>query len=88
MKELFDSLGWEERDVVRAFVRHGSTSVTWGKTNRSIEFSHDGIDSLVYQGLIDLSVTADGGRETFVLERKLFEYAQSVFPDDRPDVPF
>ena len=54
MKELFDSLGREEKDVVQAFVWHGSTSITWSQVNKSWNFPSSGIDSLVYRGLIDL----------------------------------
>ena len=82
IKVLFESLGREEKEVVQAFVWHGSTSITWGEVNNSANFSSTGIDSLVNRGLVDLSTTADSVRETFVLDAQLFEYAQSVLPND------
>lgn len=94
MKNLLDSLGHEERSVVQAFVWYGSTSITWREVNMSPIFTRAGIDSLVSRGLIDMSVTADGMTETFVLDAPLFEYAQSVLPNDPPredlddDIPF
>jgi len=82
MKELFENLGHEERSVVQAFVWHGGPFITWGQSNRSPSFSSTGIDSLVSRDLIHLTVTADGMREAFVLDAQLFEYAQSVLPNE------
>ena len=83
-KELFDNLGREERQVIQAFVWQGGTFVTWSEVNRSQHFRSSGIDSLVSRDLIHMSVTADGMREAFVLDSELFEYAQSVLPNDPP----
>ena len=82
IKVLFDNLGKEERDVVQAFVWHGGVSIMWGEVNRSPHFSNTGIDSLVNRGLVQLSTTADWTTETFVLDDQLFEYAQSVLPNE------
>ena len=81
MKELFENLGREEKDVVQAFVWHGSTFITWTQTNGSPEFASSGIESLVSRKLINPSVTAHGMQEAFVLDTQLFEYAQSVLPN-------
>ena len=81
IKELFDNLGREEKDVIQAFVWHGGTTVRWAEAERSPHFSAAGIDSLISRDLIRTSITVDGARETFVLDSQLFEYAQSVLPD-------
>ena len=84
IKELFENLGREEKDVVQAFVWHGGKSITWDECDRSPHFSSTGIDSLVSRDLIHATVTGDGMRDAFVLDTQLFEYAQSVLPN----VPF
>ena len=84
IKELFDNLGREEKDVIQAFVWHGGTTVRWAEVDKSPHFSSAGIDSLISRDLIHPSITADGARDTFVLDSQLFEYARSVLPD----VPF
>ena len=81
MKELFDSLGSEERIVVQAFVRHGGVAITWQECNRSEQFSAAGIESLSNRGMLHPSVTQDGMRETFVLDTELFDYARRALPD-------
>ena len=84
LKELFDNLGHEEKGVVQAFVWRGGKVMTWGEANRSSYCSTSGIESLISRELIHVSITADGTRESFVLDTQLFEYAQSALPD----VPF
>ena len=81
IKELFDNLGREEKDVIQAFVWHGGTTVRWAEVDKSPHFSSAGIDSLISRDLIHTSITADGARDTFVLDSQLFEYAQSVLPE-------
>ena len=84
IKELFGSLGREERDVVQAFVWHGGSVITWGQFNASPDFSSVGIESLIGRKLAHVTVTADGMTEAFALDTQLFDYAQTVLPD----VPF
>ncbi len=92
MKELFESLGSEEKAAVRGFVSHGGSVMTWGEVNRSMSISSVGIESLIARDLMHPSVMADGMTETFVLDTQLFGYAQKVLPDepvdDFDDIPF
>ena len=75
------TLGHEEWAVVRAFVSHGGSVMTWGECNRHEQVSRAGIGSLIDRGLIQMSVTADAMTETFVLDSKLFDYAQEDLVD-------
>ena len=84
MKELFETLGHEEKEVIQGFVWHGGTFIRWKDANNSSDFPSSGIDSLVSRELIYVSMTADGMQEGFVLDAQLFAYAQSVLPK----VPF
>ena len=82
LKDLLDSLGFEEKAVVQAFVWHGGSVITWGQCNQSPHFSAAGIESLINRDLMHASVTADGMTETFVLDTQLFDYAQTVLPNE------
>lgn len=73
-RHLFNRLSNEEREVVRAFVEAGGTALTWSHVNR-LGLSGPGIESLISRGLLVTSATADGLRETFVLDSELFDIA-------------
>ena len=81
MKQLFESLAYEEKRVVQAFVWHGSAFVLWSDVNTDVTFSSDGVEGLVHRGLVHYTTSSDGMREGFVLDIKLFDYAQSVVPE-------
>ena len=76
LKELFDNLGHEERGVVESFAVHGGSVMTWGECDHYKRVSRAGIESLINRGLIQMSMTADGMTETFVLDAQLFDYAR------------
>ncbi len=76
LKELFDNLGHEERGVVESFAMHGGSVMTWGECDHYKRVSRAGIESLINRGLIQMSMTADGMTETFVLDAQLFDYAR------------
>ncbi len=80
IRDLFDSLGSEERAVVQAFVWHGGVAVAWGESDRFGQFSVTGVESLSNRGLLRSSFTEDGMAETFVLDTELFDYARTVLP--------
>lgn len=82
VKDLFDSLGSQEKAVVQAFVWHGGSVITWKECNESPHFSAAGIESLISRDMMHASMTADGMRETFVLDAQLFDYAQTVLPNE------
>ena len=84
IKDLFEKLSHEEKQVVQAFVWHGGCVMTWRESNESPNISVAGIESLINRGLVHTTVTADGMQETFVLDTELFDYAQTVLSN----VPF
>ena len=81
IKDLFEKLSHEERQVVQAFVWHGGCVMTWSECNESPSISVAGIESLINRDQIHTTVTADGIRETFVLNTELFDYARTVLPN-------
>ena len=85
LEKLFDNLGREEKAVVQAFVWHGGSVIRWAECNRSQHFSSAGIESLMNRGLVREAVTADGMKETFVLDTELFDYAQEVLSQGLSD---
>ena len=78
LKELFDTLGHEERSVVEGFVSHGGSVILWGDLDKSSKFSDAGIDSLMNRQLVSAGLTVDG-RQTFVLDAPLYDYAKEDF---------
>ena len=76
--EKYDNFGHEEHAVVKAFVRHGGSVITWQDCNESSGFSHTGIRSLMNRGLIREGEIGEYGADTLALDTQLFEYAQEV----------
>lgn len=71
-EHTFSTLSEEEQAVVAEFVRAGGCAITWGQANRS-PISGAAIESLIQREVLSTSMTADGMRETFVLDPALFE---------------
>ena len=71
-EHVFGSLSDEEKAVVSEFVGVGGCVLTWSQTNKS-PISSAAIESLIQRELLSTSMTADGMRETFVLDPALFE---------------
>ena len=82
IKELFKNLGSKEKAVVQAFVWHGGSVITWRECNELSYFSAAGIESLINRDLMHATVTADGMTEAFALDTQLFDYAQTLLPND------
>jgi hypothetical protein len=70
-EHVYNSLSDDEQTVVSVFVDSGGCVITWTQMNNS-SASATGIESLIQRGLLSTSVTADGMRETFVLDSDLF----------------
>ena|SRR5690625_1963544 len=64
----------EERKVVAAFLAAGGSVLTWSQVN-ALALSSPAIESLLQRELLSTSVTADGMRETFVLDTAIFDAA-------------
>lgn len=71
-EHIFGALSNEEQAVVAEFVKVGGCVLTWGQANRS-PISSSAIESLIQRDVLFTSLTADGMRETFVLDPALFE---------------
>lgn len=80
--QMFDSLCEDEKDVIAAFVRAGGSVLTWRQTNNS-NISSTAIESLIQRDVLSTSVTADGMRETFVLDMALFDLGCKKFQRNR-----
>lgn len=71
-EHVFSTLSDEEQAVVAEFVNAGGCVITWSQANRS-PISGAAIESLIQREVLSTSMTADGMRETFVLDPALFE---------------
>ena len=72
---LYRQLSIDEQSVVLAFVNAGGCVMTWGQVNKA-ELPSAAVESLVQRELLGTSMTADGMRETFVLDSDLFDAGQ------------
>ncbi|MBD3617454.1 MAG: hypothetical protein HUJ22_12870 [Gracilimonas sp.] len=75
-KNSYKKLSDIEKEVVKAFVENGSCVMTWSQFNQS-DLPSSGIESLIQRGILNTSMTADGMKETFVLEESVFDAANS-----------
>ena len=74
-QNLYKSLSENEKKVVKSFVKAGGFVMTWGQMNdQDLPFS--AIESLCQRELLRTSVSADGIKETFVLNDELFDIAR------------
>jgi hypothetical protein len=71
-QHTFNSLSDEERAVVAEFVSAGGCVLTWSQINKC-PISGSAIESLIQRDLLSPSITADGMRETFVLDPAIFD---------------
>lgn len=76
VKSIFSSLSEEEKSVVFEFVGAGGCVITWSHMN-NLAVSGPAIESLIQRELLSTSMTADGMRETFVLDTTLFDVGVS-----------
>lgn len=72
---LYDRLSDEEKDIVQTFVMAGGCVLTWSHANQ-LPMVGAALESLIQRDLISTSVTADGMRETFVLDSDIFDIGQ------------
>ena len=71
-QHTFNSLSDEERAVVAEFVSAGGCVLTWNQMNKC-PVSGSAIESLIQRDVLSTSMTADGMRETFVLDSAIFD---------------
>lgn len=72
----YNSLSDEEKSVVCEFVAAGGCVMTWGQMNKA-SISGSAIESLIQRDILSTSMTADGMRETFVLDPDIFDVGVS-----------
>lgn len=71
-QDMYSQLSEHEKAVVQAFVQAGGSVLTWSHVN-ALNLRGPAIESLINRQLLSTDVTADGIRETFVLNRTLFQ---------------
>ena len=71
-ERAYDQLSDDEEQVILAFVEAGSCVLIWGQVNE-MSVSVASIESLIQRELLWTSMTADGMRETFVLDAEIFD---------------
>lgn len=76
-KNTYDKLSDAERQVVAAFVEAGGSVLTWSQVN-ALSLSGPAIESLLRRDVLSTSMTADGMRETFVLDSAVFDTGVSA----------
>ena len=81
-KSSYKNLGHGERTVVEGFVRLGGCVIECKDSYQRSDFPGNGIESLASKGLLQYSTTADGYRETYALDRHLYDYARTQLPDE------
>lgn len=74
-ESVYAKLSDAERQVVAAFVKAGGSVLTWSQVN-TLPLSGPAIESLLQREILSTSMTADGMRETFVLDTDVFDAGQ------------
>ncbi|MCK0767266.1 hypothetical protein [Chromohalobacter canadensis] len=69
---LFGKLSGQELEVVQSFVKAGGSVLTWSQVN-GLPVRSSAIESMISRELMWPSVMADGMKETFVLDTKIFD---------------
>lgn len=69
---MYSQLSEHEKAVVQAFVQAGGSVLTWSHVN-ALNLRRPAIESLINRQLLSIDVTADGIKETFVLNPSLFQ---------------
>ncbi|MBU4045314.1 MAG: hypothetical protein KJ572_03125 [Gammaproteobacteria bacterium] len=75
-EDLYIRLSQDEKAVVSEFVMGGGCVLTWGQVN-NLSLPGAGVESLIQREILWTSMTADGMRETFVLDSDVFDIGQS-----------
>ena len=82
---IYKSLSKQEKEIVNVFVSSGSCVLTWSQINNSSIYSN-GIESLIQRELMRTSMTADGMRETFVLDTAVFDVGAKKRTKIKPEL--
>ena len=71
-EHIYNRLSVEETEIINIFVNYGGCVLTWSQIN-NLPISSNAIESLIQRKLLYTSMTADGMRETFVLDTDIFD---------------
>ncbi|MFB2657926.1 hypothetical protein [Shewanella xiamenensis] len=72
MENLYNKLSSDEKNVIQSFVNLGGSVLTWSQMD-SLELPSSGVESLIQREILWTGYTADGTRETFVLDTNIFD---------------
>ncbi|WP_394148025.1 hypothetical protein [Shewanella atlantica] len=72
LENLYNKLSLDEKNVIESFVKAGGSVLTWTQMNNQ-DVSSSGVESLIQREILWTSYTADGMRETFVLDSNVFD---------------
>lgn len=78
---IFNRLSDDEKIVVKSFVNYGGSVLTWNQMNHE-DVSSTSVESLIQRELLSTSMTADGMRETFVLDSNIFDIGNEILADE------
>ncbi len=87
-EHIYNRLSEEEKEVIQAFVDAGGSVLTWSQVN-DLPVVSASIESLIQREILWTSMTADGIRETFVLDSTIFDIGnENVNSDKNSQLPF
>ena len=72
IKSTLNKLSQDELNVLNLFVENGGTALTWSIINKS-DVSSASIETLIQREILSTSATADGMKETFVLDVDIYD---------------
>lgn len=72
---LYNELSDNEKEVIKGFIEVDSCVMPWRVFNE-MSLPSAGSESLIQRGFLDTSMTADGLRETFVLDTRIYDAAR------------
>lgn len=78
IKLTLKKLSQDELNVLNLFVKNGGTALTWSIINKS-DVSSASIETLIQREILSTSVTADGMKETFVLDVDIYDTYRKTF---------
>lgn len=79
---MYEVLSDEEKKVIQLYVSSGGSVLTWREVNNE-PVSLAAVESLINREVLWTSMTADGMRETFVLDSDMFDIANEKSENKR-----
>lgn len=76
-EDIYNQLSKSEKEVIQGFLSADSCVLLFKQAN-TMELPYGGIESLIQRDMLRTSMTADGIRETFVLDSLIFDTARNL----------